>query len=67
MGNRVRYMKAVNKMQVKYILDHFEAFKKLCRDSLLERQNDDDFAPYRNNPTLSASHDPDSEEWKKGV
>ena len=51
--------------EAKYILDHFEEFKKLCRDSLLERQNDDDFAPYRKNSTLSTSRDPDSEEWRK--
>ena len=62
-----QYYELTGSDEVKYILDHFEVFKKLCRDSLLERQNDDDFAPYRNNSTLSTSRDPDSEEWKKGV
>ena len=51
--------------EVKYILDNFVKFKKLCLDSVLERQRDDDFAPYRDNSTLSTSRDPDSEEWKK--
>ena len=62
-----QYYELTGSEEVKYILDNFDEFKKLCRDSLLERQNDDDFAPYRDNSTLSTSRDPDSEEWKKGV
>ena len=60
-----QYYELTGSEEVKYILDNFDEFKKLCRDSLLERQNDDDFAPYRDNSTLSTSRDPDSEEWKK--
>ena len=60
-----QYYELTGSEEVKYILDNFDKFKKLCRDSLLERQNDDDFAPYRDNSTLSTSRDPDSEEWKK--
>ena len=62
-----QYYELTGSEEVKYILDNFDKFKKLCLDSVFERQNDDDFAPYRNNSTLSTSRDPDSEEWKKGV
>ena len=62
-----QYYELTGSEEVKYILDNFDKFKKLCLDSVFERQNDDDFAPYRDNSTLSTSRDPDSEEWKKGV
>ena len=60
-----QYYELTGSEEVKYILDNFDEFKKLCRNSLLERQRDDDLAPYRDNSTLSTSRDPDSEEWKK--
>lgn len=60
-----QYYELTGSEEVKYILDNFVKFKKLCLDSVLERQRDDDFAPYRNDSHLSTSRDPDSEEWKK--
>ena len=60
-----QYYELTGSEEVKYILDNFDKFKKLCFDSVLERQRDDDFAPYRNDSHLSTSRDPDSEEWRK--
>ena len=51
--------------KVKYILDNFESFKKLCLRSLSKRQRHDELEPYKQNSSPSTSRDPDSEEWKK--
>ena len=60
-----QYYELTGSEEVKYILDNFDKFGNLCYNSLLERQRDDDLAPYRDNSTPSTSRDPDSEEWKK--
>lgn len=60
-----QYYEMTGSEEVKYILDNFDKFKKLCLDSLFGRQRDDDYAPYRKDSRLSTSRDPDSEEWKK--
>ena len=60
-----QYYELTGSDKVKYILDNFDKFQKLCLDSLFERQRDDELAPYKQNPNPSTSRDPDSEEWKK--
>ncbi|MBQ2377519.1 MAG: hypothetical protein II297_03850 [Clostridia bacterium] len=60
-----QYYELTGSDEVKYILDNFENFTKLCLNSLFERQRDDDLAPYKQNSSPSTSRDPDSEEWKK--
>ena len=59
-----QYYDMTGSEEVKYILENFDEFKELCLKSILERQRDDDFAPYREDSKLSTSRDPDSEEWK---
>ena len=59
-----QYYDMTGSEEVKYILENFDEFKELCLKSVLERQRDDDFAPYREDSKLSTSRDPDSEEWK---
>ena len=60
-----QYYDLTGNEEIKYILDNFESFTKLCLHNLFERQRDDDLAPYKQNSTPSTSRDPDSEEWKK--
>ena len=60
-----QYYDLTGNEEIKYILDNFESFTKLCLHNLFERQRDDDLAPYKQNSTPSISRDPDSEEWKK--
>lgn len=62
-----QYYELTGSEEVKYILDHFDAFVKLCVRSVADRQRKDEFDPYRELPYLSTSRDPDSDEWKKGV
>lgn len=58
-----QYYNLTNDEEVKYILDHFDEFKKLCYQVANEKQRTDDLAPYKNTG-LSTSRDPDSDEWK---
>ena len=60
-----QYYDLTGNEEIKYILDNFESFTKLCLHNLFERQRDDDLAPYKQNSTPSTSRDPDSDEWKK--
>ena len=60
-----RYFELTDNDEVKYIIDNFDNFKKLCLKSLSSRQRKDDLAPYIENSNPSTSRDPDSEEWKK--
>ena len=60
-----QYYDLTGNNEIKYILDNFESFTKLCLHNLFERQRDDELAPYKQNSNPSTSHDPDSDEWKK--
>ena len=60
-----QYYELIGSDEVKYILDNFQSFEKLCLHNLFERQRNDDLAPYKQNSNPSTSRDPDSEEWKK--
>ena len=60
-----QYYDLTGNEEIKYILDNFESFTKLCLHNLFERQRDDELAPYKQNSTPSTSRDPDSDEWKK--
>ena len=51
-------------LEVKYILDNFSGFRKLCYKSASERQRKDDLARYKDDGYLSTSRDIDSTEWK---
>ena len=62
-----QYYELTGSEEVKYILDNFDAFVKLCLQSVAERQREDELDPYRDISNPSTSRDPDSEEWKKGV
>ena len=60
-----RYYKLTGSLEVKYILDNFSDFKKLCLKSLGARQRKDDFdLHWKRNSSPSTSLDPDSSEWK---
>lgn len=61
----VQYYELTGNDEIKYILDNFESFTKLCLHNLFERQRDDELAPYKQNSNPSTSRDPDSDEWKK--
>ena len=60
-----QYYELTGSEEVRFILDNFEEFKKLCRHNYFERQRHDDIAPYKQISKPSTSRDPDSEEWKK--
>ena len=60
-----QYYDLTGNEEIKYILDNFESFTKLCLHNLFERQRDDELAPYKQNSNPSTSRDPDSDEWKK--
>jgi len=60
-----QYYELTGSEEVKFILDNFEEFKKMCLHNYFERQRDDELAPFRENSAPSTSRDPDSEEWKK--
>lgn len=60
-----QYYELTGSEEIKFILDNFEEYGKLCLHNYFERQRDDELAPYRDNSPLSTSRDPDSEEWKK--
>ncbi len=60
-----QYYELTGSDEVKYILDNFESFEKLCLHNLFERQRDDDLVPFKQNSNPSTSRDPDSVEWKK--
>ena len=62
-----QYYALTGSEEVKYILDNFDTFVELCRESVAERQRKDELDPYRDISNPSTSRDPDSEEWKKGV
>ena len=62
-----QYYALTGSEEVKYILDNFDTFVELCRESVAERQRKDELDPYRDISHPSTSRDPDSEEWKKGV
>ena len=59
-----QYYELTGSNEAKYILDNFDKFCRLCIESVMERQSDDDFAPYCGSGTVSTSRDPDSDEWK---
>ena len=61
-----RYCELTGSDEIKYILNNFERFSRLCGESVLERQANDDREPYRDGG-LSSSRDPDSPEWKGGT
>ena len=48
-----QYYDLTGNEEIKYILDNFESFTKLCLHNLFERQRDDDLAPYKQNSTPS--------------
>ncbi len=58
------YYEQTGSEEVKYILDHFDAFCDLCGKRLSRRQRADDFALYYQDTPLSTSPHPDSSEWK---
>ena len=60
-----QYYELTGSEEIKYILDHFDAFKQLCYKSVAHRQRHDDLDPYIDHSPLSTSRDPDSEEWKR--
>lgn len=60
-----QYYEATGCEEVKYILDHFDDFMRLCFKSIDRRQRKDDFELYLKNTSPSTSRDPDSSEWKK--
>lgn len=51
--------------EVKYILENFDTFVKLCGKSFDKRQRRDDFELYHKGTSPSTSRDPDSSEWKR--
>ena len=51
--------------EVKFILENFKEFCKVCYESVRKRQRKDDFNLYRKDTTPSTSRDLDSSEWKK--
>lgn len=59
-----RYYELTGSEDVKYVLDHFEAFIRLCSKNLSMRQRADDFELYRKDTSPSTSRDPDSSEWR---
>ena len=59
-----RYYEAEGCPKVKYILDNFSEFAKLCGKSVNKRQRHDDFELYCRDTPLSTSRDTDSSEWK---
>jgi len=60
-----QYLELTGSEEVKYILDNFDEFEKLCCKSVSRRQRKDDLNPYIDDSPLSTSRDPDSSEWKK--
>lgn len=59
------YYELTKSLEVKYILDNFSNFYKLCYKDAVKRQRKDDLDRYKDKDYLSTSRDPDSSEWKK--
>ena len=59
-----KYYELTHSEEVKYVLDNFDEFIRLCGKSLSRRQRSDDFEIYRKGTAPSTSRDPDSSEWK---
>ena len=59
-----KYYELTHSEEVKYVLDNFDEFIRLCGKSLSKRQRVDDFEIYRKGTAPSTSRDPDSSEWK---
>ncbi len=60
-----QYYELTGSEEIKYVLDNFEQFKKLCISSALKRCRKDDFELHWKGTSPSTSRDPDSDEWKK--